>query len=799
MNVAAPRRVAPFGLLRRRVRAASLRAVAAAAGIVLALSSLPLVFGLFYFGNDASHTDLGTLCELRLLDAANQPSWLSPRMGDGGALFARPSAQLLYPFRAMLRSLPVDWDMSLFIVLHLVLAAAAATWLARSFRVRPLVACGAGVAYVASGAVVDLVTHSSYYLQSAVWLPLLWVAGRYALGQRSQALARLVVAASLALCLLGGEPHAAGVGIALLGFEIVHRVWRASQRAVLFRRTLRVLVAVMAGVAVGAVPWFAFMGETGISTRGRGLELSRILQWSYGPPEWLATLVSGPLFTDLSWLSGYSTLEVTSTWNPSPYLGAAAVAAWIAGCTLRRSRLPAVISGVLLLSALGRFTPFYGALITVFPPLGLFRYPQKYLLATSLTALMVIAIIFDGAHKDRRVRRRLVLALFTMASGMALLLFGAWMQGDTLEVVLAQVQGGGPLLGSLLRGMAMSGAICAAGGAWVLWARARRRAAILLISLDLLVHAVDSLPVGPGLSDLQSPIAHLPRAEPAILCTDASVYSLRLSLPGAQDQLWAREALHRLYVVPERQACDGMVGAAPYSPLVSRIATTLLAGDHGLTASEARSLGCNLLVTSDEGLTQGVERERFDSLPSEAARRLARGGLPVFHIRDPIPRHAIVRDPHLLSDEATVMQAMAHSATAADALAIMDDPLQRLGARRELPDGTGLDLERVDWAVPDRATLHVTGHGGGVLVLRTAFLAGWQATQAGLELPVIRASGHHLGVLVDDATQGPVELRYRSPHLGLSVAVAVAGILVLGLNVCGGLLRRRFTQAGRSG
>ncbi|MBN2360185.1 MAG: hypothetical protein JXR83_12105, partial [Deltaproteobacteria bacterium] len=166
---------------RRHAARATAAACAAAAAIALALLGLPLVFGHYYYGLDQTQTNVGLLCAIERLLAQDAPLWLSPAVGNGAPLLTRPEAALFYPVRWLALLLPPDAGASLEAVLHLALAAAGATWLGRTFGLRPAAALAAGLATAFSGSYLDLLLHTSIYPAGGAWLPWVWAAARRAL------------------------------------------------------------------------------------------------------------------------------------------------------------------------------------------------------------------------------------------------------------------------------------------------------------------------------------------------------------------------------------------------------------------------------------------------------------------------------------------------------------------------------------------------------------------------------------------------------------------------------------------
>jgi hypothetical protein len=111
-------------LLLRRMLAAPARV---AMGIVAAVTTLPLLFGLRFQGRDHTLVQLGFTCAHRDADRLV----LDGALGGGGPVLQDPQAQVFYPATWLLRPFPPELAASLYVSLHLTLAAGAAALLAR--------------------------------------------------------------------------------------------------------------------------------------------------------------------------------------------------------------------------------------------------------------------------------------------------------------------------------------------------------------------------------------------------------------------------------------------------------------------------------------------------------------------------------------------------------------------------------------------------------------------------------------------------------------------------------------------
>src|SRR5205807_1516764 len=127
-------------------------------------------------------------------------------------------------------------------------------------------------------------------------------------------------------------------------------------------------------------------------------------------------------------------------------------------------------------------------------------------------------------------------------------------------------------------------------------------------------------------------------------------------------------------------------------------------------------------------------------LPGRSSARL-------FELADPLPKVFVSKAPMLSPNERDAILRIAAAASRSEALQVVDDPLQRLDGA-PLPSGKEASVLDAEWSAPDAATVRLAGTGGAVVGLRTPFLVGWTAEQAGEPVPVIRIAGHQLGAAV---------------------------------------------------
>ncbi len=175
--------------------------------------------------------------------AGRVPLW-NPYENLGQPLLAHPAAAVCYPGQLVfLLPLSFRHAYTLYLVGHVLLAAATAYWLARAFRASPLAAGTCSLAYAFSGNVLMQHTNAPF-LVGAAWLPLAVlgtdrIVRRAAASHRSSGEARGNVSPiwpitglgiPLALMVLGGDPQMAyNVGL-LAGLYVLITLVRCRRR-----------------------------------------------------------------------------------------------------------------------------------------------------------------------------------------------------------------------------------------------------------------------------------------------------------------------------------------------------------------------------------------------------------------------------------------------------------------------------------------------------------------------------------------------------------------------------------------
>ena len=378
------------------------------------LLSLPFLAGQLLLFRDVLHFNVPEqVFAARALRSLHLPLWDPGRYG-GAPFFAEPGTGVLYPAN-LLFQLGDPWRAAtLFVLLHLPLAAAGTLLLARELGLSRGAAALAAVGFAGSGYLLSM--HGGhYYFASAALLPGVTALLLRARSPRATALA----AGGVALLIFNGELQAlafAGVIAATLGFG---------------RRVAWMAAAAALGAMLGAVqllPTLAFARET---VRAAGLGAAEAGSWALHPLRWIELLV--PLPFGVAWPeNGYWGTALGAhhlPWAASLYLGPPLLLPALLAAP-RHKRLAALALASLLLAA-GPVLPLFSLWMRV-PLADRFRYPEKYALPATLLLCLLGALGVEAlAREPRRRWFAAAAALLLAAAGLA------WSQPPWLMAAIA--------------------------------------------------------------------------------------------------------------------------------------------------------------------------------------------------------------------------------------------------------------------------------------------------------------------------------------------------------------------------
>lgn len=335
----------------------------------------------------------------------------NPTWGLGQPFRGNPNALPFYPGNLAYLALPFWSAFGLHYALHWLIALATMGALARGLGMSRAASLLAAVTYAGSGWMVSTLTFYNL-LAVAAWWPLVLL-GAVRGGRRGIAMGGI----ACGLALLGGEPVAATLGLVpLLVIAIGQLGWRRGVLTAVAIGAVGLLIALPQVVALLRILPFTYRGSHGMSTEQATqftLHPFRLIEFlvpfPYGRPTWLGRFgVWAP-----------SILPVIPLFM-SLYFGIVGFGLAIAGSRDRKAWAALAGSGLLLAIVAG-----YGGDLLVRLSLGLFRYPEKFLLWVALAVPLLAGRGLDRVLANGRLWARLAtivgILFIALATGLRLL------------------------------------------------------------------------------------------------------------------------------------------------------------------------------------------------------------------------------------------------------------------------------------------------------------------------------------------------------------------------------------------
>lgn len=354
------------------------------------------------------------------------PLW-NPYQFGGMPFIAAMHGDIFYPTFLLRMVLPTDVAMTWGYMIHVFLAGAFAYLFLRRARFGFPAALVGGLAYMMSGHIATYVSpgHDGKLFVAALFPLLLWAVLAWIRDGRKWALGAIAVVVGLDIL----SPHpqlleysllAAGAYAILLAVGIVRDGEGDGRLAI--GRLAAALVAVIVGLAIGAVQFLPVRGYVGWSPRAAGIgTYERATSYAKNPQEILNFYL--PEFTGI--LNHY--------WGPNgihfqgDYAGAVVLVLASLGITGirsdRRSRelwFWGITVIVALLWALGAATPFYRIPFYLIPGTKYFRAPDSVFFVGTLGIAVFAARGVERALAGQ-ISRRFVLAWLVFAAAVAVL------------------------------------------------------------------------------------------------------------------------------------------------------------------------------------------------------------------------------------------------------------------------------------------------------------------------------------------------------------------------------------------
>jgi len=781
-------------------------AVAAFAVIAVALFPAAFLGGRVFYYRDI-HLQWAPQMEVlvRCVLGGSWPVW-NPYASFGQPLLANPNYEVYYPTTALnLLMKPWTYYRS-FVFLHFVLAAGGVHALARRLGASPIAAAAGGIAWMASGPFVSLVTLWNH-LAAAAWIPWSAWAG-HRLGTRPSAGAAVTWGAVMAMPVLAGSPEMTlcaglfGAAFALGAVRSRERLWPALPA-----------IALSALVALGlsAAQWAPSL-ELARRSRRADYPAAQRLLWSIPPVMFAQGLL--PILLDEQPLRPAVRASLYDSREPflrSLYLGLSC-APLVAVALVSRRRAALVLAGiaaVMAVIALGRHSPALSAMEALLPPLRVLRFPAKAMVPLSLAWALLAALglqawVASSADGRARFLARIASAAAALAALGALWL--VWTHLPAVAFVLIEPEFTHRTAAETLRPVVIhlaAAALAAAAMMALAWRppRSVRRTAALAaatIAVDLVLAHSGLTPAGdPELFTARPPaLAPLPRApagrvfsfdyfEGGLAERVLGHHGYLLKVPRDQWPVpWADAAALRFGLYPSVLAFWGIQDGfrsdwlglypPPMTALVSWTRRALFTpAFHRLLRIGAVS---QVVALHEEGLEDLVPAARVPGLFLEDVR--------VFTVPDALPEAYVVGGVRVAGDT--------------DAGGVLVDasfdPRREVvlasGAATAAPESFTGEARIVDWR-PDRVAVDARLSAPGQLVLVEAYDPSWRATVDGHRAEVVRANVGFRAVALTEGSHRVV-FTYRP-------VAAMAGVVASLVTVvaCAVVLRRRRFEAPR--
>ena len=407
----------------------------------------------------------------------NLPLW-NPHVFSGVSFIGNFQSALFYPPNLIYLFLPLAKALNLDLAFHVFLMGALTFAWGRGRGLTRLATFFAGMTAMFSGAFFMHV-FGGHLTMIAVfaWAPMVFLAIDKTIEQPRLSWTLGGVFA-ITMMLLAGSPHPVfivGVAVALYVLLHVRRIVTSP------KRLAALAVMAVAPLLLSAIQLWPSLEVTGGSMRGAGASYDFATTMSF-PPENLLLLIMPGFFGD----------DITRpyrgrwhVWETGFYLGIGGL--MLAALALlrgdRRSWWPlAVVTLVLTLIALGRYTPFFALLLKTLPGIGSFRAPARYLVVASLLLAILAGHGLDAIREKKgglRVRAisRMIAAL-VLVLGLMLLLGAGWVHRTTRNDSAADAE---IPLGELVR----AGVLCSAVGAMLLAAERRPKLVYAIAALGV--------------------------------------------------------------------------------------------------------------------------------------------------------------------------------------------------------------------------------------------------------------------------------------------------------------------------
>ena len=358
----------------------------------------------------------------------------NPHIYGGAPFFGGFQSALLYPPNWLFLCLPLAMAINLGIGLHVFLAGFGMFLWTRERGLHPLAALFGGVLFMFSGPFFPHIYAGHLpNLCTMAWGPFVFLAIDGWLRHRTPGWL-LLGAASVAMQILAGHPQYVFYTGVAAGLYCVGQLAVAPRR---FRAAAGLAALALAGAALSAVQLFEGFHAAGESVRNHGTDRTFAALFSL-PPENLVTLLTPYFFGNLTTAAYWGRWFL---WEMCLFCGVTGLVMAGYGLTkAARFRVwsCAVVALILLVLALGSYTPLFPWLYQYAPGFGRFRGWSKFSYAAMLLLVVVAATGFDVLLRDGVRGARLGLVVLCAGLGVGVLTILTVQTGQPAPPTVAQ-------------------------------------------------------------------------------------------------------------------------------------------------------------------------------------------------------------------------------------------------------------------------------------------------------------------------------------------------------------------------
>ncbi len=718
------------------------------------------------------------------LSAGELPQWF-PYEAMGRPFIGVAATAVFHPFTALYFLLSVPDAYRASVLVSCLLAALGAFALGRRLDFSPAGSMAAGAAFALSGYVVSL-TENYIYLFSICMLPLFCLAFEKALVERhAWVVAPAVIWATVFLI---GDIQTGYYYIFIAALWTAMRAPGSYRTAFLRLALVGGLTALLAGIQLGPA-WAVFAG----SDRAQPLSFhGQAMVWSTHPLRLLTMLVS-PIgeyanTSDMSRL--FFGGPKWGLWAESLYLGVPVTGLALLGAWQRRDlRVLALLGGLALILALGRYGGLYEVFYRAVPLWSAFRYPEKLMGIASFAAAMLAGAGFDSLRAGKgRPTPWLAAALLCACAGF-------WLRTEAAGAWTAASFGATATLAHSVTDSAARAFLFSAAAAVGMWLLAlgkqqgRLREGLLPLALAALI-TVDLARVNAGAYHT-GPVeaaTFLPPLAEAIAAREKTPGPGRFRLITLRDSQYIvppdmyRLLGHDAQVVENRQAL-ALAHNAEFH--IESVYYYLPALNAKLPPTVGTDVAARFNVVYYVGRRAHLENPRY---AQGVVAVLPEYDLALF--KNPVPakpRAYLSQRPERAAAPVDPAALFARADFLSGEVDVIETSEQALPG--PAPGGLAV-IERYD---PEDVRVRVETPQPAVLVLLDAFDQGWTATlESGAELPILRANALVRAVVVP-AGKHVVTFSYQTPLLKAGAGASLTGALL-----CLGLIAHAYRPTRKS-